>query len=310
MPSDNNEKRSLLKKEIPLCKQHSGNVAICNHIVSSENPFATTLLISDLHLESGKFNRKYFDIIMRRARENNCRVRIIGDVFDLMQGRHDKRGSKHDENGLVKKWKTEYSNAVVKEGEDVLGPYADLIDLITYGNHETKYMLNNEHDVLKNMVEFLNIRFKSNILLGAYHGWCKERFLWHHNGNFLASNTINMKYYHSRGSYSRMTKGINGHVFMSADYPDADIIVTGDNHSLLIHDYPQERITEKGEVYFRKQYHIGLPSFKEDYSKSGFGWAVEKHLGPRTLGGVFVKYRCIKSNGFEIDYEVTPITAV
>ena len=56
----------------------------------------TFLLLSDLHIDNPKCDRKLLTKVMNQALEKNALILIFGDLFCLMQGKGDPRRSKAD----------------------------------------------------------------------------------------------------------------------------------------------------------------------------------------------------------------------
>jgi UDP-2,3-diacylglucosamine pyrophosphatase LpxH len=50
------------------------------------------LMISDVHFDNPKCDRKLLKKHLDEAKRRNAKVLINGDLFDLMQGKNDKRG--------------------------------------------------------------------------------------------------------------------------------------------------------------------------------------------------------------------------
>ena len=83
------------------------------------------LLLSDLHIDNPKCDRKLLMKVFNQAKEENAIIFIFGDLFCLMQGKGDPRRSKADIRPEHNK--PNYIDAVVKEtherqDDDDLGP--------------------------------------------------------------------------------------------------------------------------------------------------------------------------------------------
>ena len=92
------------------------------------------LLLSDLHWDNPKCERDLLKRHLKQARERGAAIVINGDFFCLMMGKYDPRRSKKDI--LPEHNKANYIDAVVEDAVKWWTPYADMILLIGYGNHE------------------------------------------------------------------------------------------------------------------------------------------------------------------------------
>ena len=106
---------------------------------------------------------------LEEAKKRYAKVIVNGDFFCLMQGRGDPRRSKGDirpehNNGR-------YLDSIVDTAVEWFKPYADLILLVGYGNHETSIIQYQETDILLRFATILNHTCKSNVqVLGFSRG--------------------------------------------------------------------------------------------------------------------------------------------
>jgi len=84
--------------------------------------------------------------------------------------------------------------------------------------------------------------------------------------------------------------------------PDADVIVNGHNHERTIVAHPCYRINNKGEQRIEQRWHIQTGTYKQEF-KGGGGFAIEKIVMPKSLGGIWLKLRPRNSTGVEITCE-------
>ena len=67
----------------------------------------------------------------------------------------------------------------------------------------------------------------------------------------------------------------------------------------------RERINRNGTVYGETQYHLQLPTYKDEFAGDGSGWWHETGKAPRPMGGWFVDLGRKKNNNFWT-YKATP----
>ena len=107
----------------------------------------------------------------------------------MVQGKYDPRRSKKDI--LPEHNKANYIDAVIEDAVNYFLPYAHLLCVIGYGNHETSIVKNLETDPLQRFVDLLNFTAKSNVFTGGYGGWLILSM------NFWSSKVSkNIKYFH------------------------------------------------------------------------------------------------------------------
>lgn len=232
---------------------------------------------SDWHFDNPKCNRKLLFKHLDMIKEKNGYIIVTGDLFCLMQGKYDKRSSKSDI--LPQHNKNNYLDAVIDEAIELLIPYAHNILLLSKGNHETSVSARNETDVLKRLVDGLNIRTGSNIQLGQYTGYYTLNF-------DRSNNRKSLQVGYSHGNWGGIiTKGTLSVVRYSAIMPDCDVMFSGHTHDGWIVTQPRLRRNERTKkVQVENQWHIKTGTYKEEFV-SGKGWAVERIAMPKHIGG-------------------------
>lgn len=240
--------------------------------------------MSDVHLDSMFSNRDLFFQHLDMARERQARVAIVGDLFDAMQGKWDKRRSYCE---LRPEYRTDkYLDAIVEDVGKMLTPYAELFDVIADGNHETGVLKNCNTSLSDRLVAYLNMTCGTSIKHGGYGGWIRWMLL---REDGTPSTSVRIKYYHGSGGEAEVTKGTIRAQRQAVYLPDANIVVNGHNHNSYAVPYSRERLSNKGRQYFDLQWHLRTPGYKQDYGDGQGGWAVERGGSPKPLGCCFVK---------------------
>lgn len=240
---------------------------------------------ADVHGDSIHFDDKAFKRDMERAVSYNAPIIIVGDVWDAMLSKHDPRRdleeSKEGDNTKP------YLNRVKEEVKELLRPYARNILVISRGNHEISVSNNNGYDMLPDVVDDLNKEEDATIQIGGWEGWIRLTF---HRDN-SAYVTKNVKYRHNGGSFGKITKGTLSIDRMFAEYPDADIIVTGDIHEKWYYTSEVQRVMQSGKVIWHDRYFLQCASYKpewRDKRKTKFWTTTNK--GGRGVGGHFMRF--------------------
>ena len=145
--------------------RHGKNV----HEIQLEGKYAEIAMLSDLHWDNPKCDQDLLKKHLDYCKEENIPVMINGDMFCLMQGRGDNRRNKSDirpEHNNAR-----YLDSVVETAVEWFTPYADILTVIGYGNHETGIIKWQETDILQRFVDLLNLKCHSNVQVGGYGGW-------------------------------------------------------------------------------------------------------------------------------------------
>lgn len=236
------------------------------------------LLISDLHWDNPKCDRDLLKKHLDQAVKGNHDILINGDLFCLMQGAYDPRKSKSDirpEHNHAN-----YFDAIINTAVDWFAPYAHLIKLVGYGNHETAILKRQETDIIERFVTLLNYKTGSAIQVGGYGGWIRYQF---NDGSNTQSFKI--KYMHGFGGGGAVTRGTIQHNRMSVNVEGADAIWMGHVHEDYEMTYTVEELTCKDTVQLRDILMIRTSAYKEEYGDGSKGWHIERGASPKPIGG-------------------------
>lgn len=242
------------------------------------------LLTSDRHHDSKWTDRELEIEHLQAAKARNAYVIDVGDVFDAMQGKYDKRRSYRD---LRPEYTVEnYLDEIVKDAAEFYSPFADNFLVIARGNHEQSILKNNGVDLTSNLVHRLNSDNKANVQAGYYGGWVKFHF--QIGGTQRVSK--NLKYFHGAGGGGPVTRGVIQTNRQAVYLPDADIVVNGHTHDSWHVPIQRERISDKGTIYQDMQHHIRTASYKDEYRDGGDGWHVETWKPPKPIGSCWLRF--------------------
>ena len=238
------------------------------------------LLASDIHFDSAHCDRALFQRHLEYVAERDGRVFLLGDFWDAMQGRSDRRGSKSAV--LPQYVRSDYLNALVEDAVGFLEPFAPYIAGWARGNHETAILKYAEFDLLTATVTELNLRTGSQILPMGYTGWI---FLRYQDNRGQTQSTRKIYYSHGSGGSAPVTKGIIQANRRAVFLPDADFVVSGHIHQSYMAEQRRERINQIGHIHYDTQYYLQLPTYKDEFGGDGDGWWHEKGQDPRPMGG-------------------------
>lgn len=250
------------------------------HLLKKEFEKTKILLISDIHWDNPKCKRDLLKSHLDEALKINADILLNGDTFCLMQGAYDPRKNKNDIRPEHNK--ANYLDAVVDTAIDWFAPYAHLIKVVGYGNHETNILKRQETDVIKRFVEGLNAKMGTDIQIGGYGGWILYKFV---RGGSNSSILYRIKYFHGSGGGGPVTKGSIQFNRMSTMVENADMIWMGHVHESQELTYTVERMNSANVVDLRDILMVRTPTYKEEYNEGKGGWHVERGAPPKPLGG-------------------------
>lgn len=241
-------------------------------------------LLSDLHWDNPKCDRELLKKHLDYCLENNIKVMLNGDTFCLMQGKFDPRRSKKDIRPEHNK--ANYLDAVIEDAVDWFTPYADILTVVGYGNHETGIIRNVETDPLQRFVDLLNYKCKSNVVTGGYGGWLiLNIYSSEKSGKYIS---VKVKYYHGSGGGGVVTKGALNLTRALELAEGFDVFTMGHIHENAARNDVRENLNTNGgkcEIDL-KQIHMAITgTYKEEYGEGFMGWHVERGAPPKPVGG-------------------------
>lgn len=282
--------------------ENQPNVHSYHFELKSINDTLKVLLIPDIHFDNPKCRRDILKKDLDEAMKIGARIIIPGDLFCLMQGSYDPRKSKGD---ILPQHNVDgYLDAVIEEAVEWFTPYAENIDVVGYGNHETNILKRMETNVIERFVTLLNhtANPKSKVCTGGYGGWYIVKAAYFKT----CKVSYNIKYFHGSGGGAPVTKGTIQHNRMATYVQNADAIVMGHVHNdyevtytAEVYDASNSRIVSKQILMIR------AGSYKDEYFnlKGGAhsaGWHVERGGPPKPIGGRWLELNYsrvrIKSN--------------
>jgi hypothetical protein len=268
--------------------KHSKNV----HELIIDNLYARIAMLSDLHWDNPHCDRDMLKRHLDYCLEEDIPVMINGDMFCLMQGRGDNRRNKSDirpEHNNAK-----YLDSIVETAVDWFLPYAHIIKLVGYGNHETAIIKWQETDILQRFVDLLNYKAGSNIQTGGYGGWLVVK----QASGWGSKYSTKVKYFHGSGGGGIVTKGAINLTRALEVYENFDVFTMGHIHENSSRNDVRDTIEHHsvgGYVLKQKQLHLMLTgTYKEEYGDGSQGWHVERGAPIKPLGGRILTIKLVR----------------
>jgi predicted phosphodiesterase len=265
------------------------------HVFTNDWQPKKVLLISDIHWDNPKCNRDLLRKHLEQAKEQNADVLLNGDTFCLMQGAYDPRKSKSDIRPEHNK--ANYLDAVVNDAIEWFSPYAHLIKVVGYGNHETAILKRQETDVIDRFVFGLNAANKTEVQVGGYGGWIVYKFKRHG-----CVKHYKIKYFHGSGGGGVVTKGTIQFNRMASMVEGADMVWMGHVHEDHELTYTVESINSANTVQLKEVLMIRTPTYKEEYNEGKGGWHVERGAPPKALGGRWLELHPHRFEKHTVEY--------
>jgi hypothetical protein len=281
--------------------RHSKNV----HELQLEGSEVRIAMLSDLHWDNPHCDRDMLKRHLDYCLAENIPVMINGDLFCCMQGRSDRRSSKSDirpEHNNAR-----YLDSIIETAVEWFLPYAHIIKLIGYGNHETAIIKWQETDILQRFVDLLNYKAGSNIHTGGYGGWLVVRQS--SNKNNTTSFSTKIKYFHGSGGGGIVTKGAINLTRALETYENFDVFSMGHIHENSCRNDVRDTLEQhpnSGYTLKQKQLHLMLTgTYKEEYGDGSKGWHVERGAPIKPLGGRILTIKCVRErSGDKKNYKI------
>jgi hypothetical protein len=249
-------------------------------------------MFSDIHWDNPKCDWNLLKHDLDYCLKNEIPIMFNGDTFCLMQGAYDPRKMKGDirpEHNNAR-----YFDSIVETSVDFFLPYAHLLTVVGYGNHETSIIKRQETDVIQRFVTLLNYKAGSNVMTGGYGGWLIVNQLVKAKSNITQATKI--KYFHGSGGGGLVTKGALNLTRAMEMYEGYDVFTMGHIHENSARNDVRDSINfhpSKGYYFNHKQIHSMITgTYKEEYIDGLYGWHVERGAPIKPVGGRLLSIEC------------------
>lgn len=258
----------------------------CATVAITRTEPAAILFIGDLHLDSPFTDRAGIKRVMDEAIERDAAIILLGDTFDAMSGKGDKRASKA---ALMERYvgRDDYMNALLEDVAAFLRPYASHVWILLHGNHDTSLTRVHEIDLVKLLAQDLN-QHGGSVVTPGYQTYLVVRCTkptddarGHFTFGFIT---------HGSGGASQVTKGTTVAARRATTYPDAEFIVSGHLHTDFTVGHAQYRVSPRGRTYIAKQRHVQVGAHKIE-SPTEPSWAVERGMPPTVPTSYWLEFR-------------------
>jgi hypothetical protein len=240
---------------------------------------------SDAHLDNPHCLQDLKRYHLKQAVERGAGIFELGDTLDAMQGKNDRRGSKAD---VIPELQVDnYWDALVDYGAEFFMPYKENLAFFGYGNHETSARKHSETDPLNSMVRDLR-KGGSPAILGGYRGWF--RFMFEREDGHGGRQSKRGYFNHGSGGGGPVTKGVIKTNRRTVYLPEADFVFSAHIHEQWVMKQQRVRLLDSGKEISETQYHVQLPTYKEEFVNVKDGFHVEREAPPKPLGAWWLRF--------------------
>jgi hypothetical protein len=170
---------------------------------NSKNKLFNFFMCSDLHIGARAFDEDRLKYDLDWAVENEAKIFMNGDIFDLIVPSDRKRYSVSSDKYAA----TAQVNCVLEEAYKILEPYFEHIYGIGIGNHESEFIKRHHIDITSILIHEINKKRKNTtpaVHLG-YTGFIRLNFK-HTTGG--ARRNFDIFYNHGQGGNAEVTRGM------------------------------------------------------------------------------------------------------
>lgn len=257
-------------------------------------------LMSDLHIGAPQVDYALIERELKSAEERNARILINGDVFDAIVASDQKRYRASCVHPRLAA-RDDVLNAAVDWAFELLSPYADRIDMIGVGNHETAVEKHHASDLVMFLIDRLDESRKNKehvIHHGGYCGFIRYRFGRGRGGN-SDGRKLTLFYHHGAGGAAPQTKGMLDFSRLDKWVDGADIIWIGHKHNRLSDPGVRLLMDREGNIVERECRHIMTGAYMQTYRAQSqasirntgrrSNYAADSGLQPQSRGGALLR---------------------
>jgi hypothetical protein len=271
-------------------------------------------LMSDLHIGHIACRQKLIAAELAAARAAGARILINGDVFDAINPK-DKRFALSQ---IAKPLRGEddMEAAAVGMAVKLLGPYADLIDLIGVGNHEEAWIRRSAADMVGRLIRELHAGMRERakaetdpeigialaghqIKHGGIAGFIRTRISYDVRSRFARNSKVprslthTLAYHHGSGGDAPVTKG-QIEFSRKVAHVIADAYWMGHKHHKTFAEDCILSLSAKDQIEYRQRLSIQTASYLENWRATdqgnplGYTYAESSNSPPKPLGGLWL----------------------
>lgn len=264
-------------------KRLSRNVQTIKFDFTTQKTKRYILALSDIHFDNPHCDRELLKDHLKEAKKRNAAICVFGDFFCCMMGGYDPRKSRGPSAVRPEDDYPDYFDRVIKNAAAWWKPYAKNLAVVCCGNHETAILKRQEIDLIDRFAS--KMRDNGGITIaGGYGNFIRVHGQFH---NTRFSNIIYSHHgYGAGGAWSRQTTAFLKYL----EQVEADIYISGHIHKKECFPTQRAFLNRNNNVNTKQLHFIRCGTYKNEYQDGSSGWAIEKGIGPRPLGGYWIEY--------------------
>ena len=294
-------------------------------IVLPWEPCAITV-IGDPHLEEPSHARARFLSDMQRASDAGDIIWIMGDIWSAILAGDMKRSTGAHRNAKLnaedESTVDDYVNDMIEGTAELLKPFANNIEVIMVGNHETAVLKHHQNDMVRGLIRELNhhktrgVFESARIQHGGYMCWLQLLFVYTSGDPPKRTGSVSQKgyFHHGGGGAAPVTKGmIDGARIKAGNWFDFGVV--GHKHTQVFDRDRVSYMDDYGNIKTKDRDFAIVGGYSgersSDYDPMSGGyrldWSEEKFYHNEAQGCIRLTFRptmhnaqCICRRGVEI----------
>lgn len=268
-------------------EQHEDGIFVVSIDTSGKADWEQWIMAcGDDHFDAKHCDRRLIKHHLDQLEERNALAINVGDTFDAMGGKWDKRSLPSDIRDEYQ-GKPNYLQAIAKSAGKFYAPYAHRFIAWGRGNHETKMLEKHQFDLMEEFDNAVRRENGGTINPAGYSFTVVLQI--NHNGTNMRKV---ISAHHGHGGGGLMTFGTLSVRREQSSDPDADICVWGHIHERWSLETAKKRLVEHhGRFRHRLDpvHHVRVGAMKDEYRDRSGGWHVERGGPPKPLGWWWIR---------------------
>lgn len=268
-------------------ERHDDNIFVVDIESNGKTDWEFWLMAcGDDHFDAKHCDRRLIRHHLDQLEERNALAFNVGDTFDVMGGKWDKRSLPSD---IREEYQghANYLQVVPRSAGKFYAPYAHRFIAWGTGNHESAILKKHQVDLMAEFDAAVHRENGGTINPAGYSFTIVV--LVRHRGTAMRKV---ISAHHGHGGGGMMTFGTLSVRREQSSDPDADVCVWGHIHERWSLETAKKRLIHRHGKYRHRLdpvHHIRVGAMKDEYRDRGGGWHVERGGPPKPLGWYWIR---------------------